>query len=155
MKLMLNINGLDHSLECDPRLTLLDVLREKLDLVGTKKGCDHGQCGTCTIHIGGKRVLSCLTLAATVDAPVLTIEGVSSACALHPMQAAFLEHDGYQCGYCTSGQIMSAIGCVQEGHANTEDEIRESMSGNLCRCSAYIGIRKAIADGRDRMNLDA
>lgn len=139
------INGQPHVLDVDARASLLDMLRERLGLVGAKKGCDHGQCGACTVHIDGRRVASCLTLAAKVDGrDVTTIEGIGSADALHPMQQAFIDHDALQCGYCTPGQIMAAIACVKEGHASTPDEIREYMSGNICRCGAYVGIVAAI-----------
>lgn len=142
----LRINGADVALPTDLRTTLLDHMREELNLTGTKKGCDHGQCGACTVLIDGKRVLSCLQLAATTRGDVTTIEGLSPGDDLHPMQVAFLEHDAYQCGYCTPGQIMSAIACVSEGHAGSETEITEWMAGNLCRCAAYPQIRQAIAD---------
>ncbi len=139
------LNGKEQRLEADTRTTLLDLLRENLHLTGTKKGCDHGQCGACTVHINGKRVLSCLTLAATLPGKeVTTIEGISNGDELHPMQEAFIAHDGFQCGYCTPGQIMSAIGCVKEGHTNSVAEIKGAMSGNLCRCGAYNGIVNAI-----------
>lgn len=139
------INGQPSTIEIDARASLLDMLRERLGLVGAKKGCDHGQCGACTVHIDGRRVASCLTLAAKVDGrEVTTIEGIGSADALHPMQQAFIDHDALQCGYCTPGQIMAAIGCVREGHASTPEEIREYMSGNICRCGAYVGIVAAI-----------
>ncbi|MEL6209916.1 MAG: (2Fe-2S)-binding protein, partial [Pseudomonadota bacterium] len=138
----------------DPRTTLLDHLREGLNLVGTKKGCDHGQCGACTVLIDGKRVLSCLQLAATVRGEVTTIEGLSGGDNLHPMQAAFLEHDAYQCGFCTPGQIMSAVACVAEGHAGSDAEIAEWMSGDLCRCAAYPQIRAAIADVAGQEDLE-
>lgn len=142
----LQVNGVKHTLSLEPRTTLLDLLREQLLLTGTKKGCDHGQCGACTVHIDGKRVLSCLTLAVMQEGKeITTIEGLAKGEELHPMQAAFIEHDGFQCGYCTPGQIMSAVACVREGHANSEDEIREYMSGNICRCGAYPNIVKAIA----------
>jgi xanthine dehydrogenase YagT iron-sulfur-binding subunit len=133
-------------LDLDPRATLLDTLRERIGLNGAKKGCDHGQCGACTVHMDGRRVLSCLSLAVQArNKKITTIEGVAAADGrLHPMQQAFLDHDGFQCGYCTPGQIMSAIACVKEGHAKSEDEIREYMSGNLCRCGAYVGIVAAI-----------
>ena len=148
----LTVNGEPHRLALDPRTTLLDALREELDLVGTKKGCGHGQCGACTVLVDGHRVLSCLTLAATVRGPVTTIEGITpDDGSLHPVQQAFLDHDAYQCGYCTPGQIMSAIGCIAEGSATDEASVREAMSGNLCRCSAYLGIRRAVLDGRERM----
>ncbi|MEM6354001.1 MAG: (2Fe-2S)-binding protein [Cyanobacteria bacterium P01_D01_bin.14] len=143
--MIIKINGREEPLPSDLRTTLLDHLRENLDLVGTKKGCDHGQCGACTVLIDGKRVLSCLQLAATVRGEVTTIEGLSEGDNLHPMQTSFLEHDAYQCGYCTSGQIMSAIACVSEGHTSSEQEIADWMSGNLCRCAAYPQIRAGIA----------
>jgi len=144
---VLQINGVRHDLgRLDPRTTLLDALREHLGLSGAKKGCDHGQCGACTVHVDGRRVVSCLTLARQAEGrAVTTIEGVASAEGrLHPMQQAFLDHDALQCGYCTPGQIMSAIACVNEGHAHSVEEIREYMSGNLCRCGAYVGIVAAI-----------
>jgi len=144
---VLQINGVRHDLgRLDPRTTLLDALREHLGLSGAKKGCDHGQCGACTVHVDGRRVVSCLTLARQAEGrAVTTIEGVASAEGrLHPMQQAFLDHDALQCGYCTPGQIMSAIACVKEGHAHTAEDIREYMSGNLCRCGAYVGIVAAI-----------
>jgi xanthine dehydrogenase YagT iron-sulfur-binding subunit len=148
----LTVNGQEHHLSLDPRMTLLDALRERMGLTGSKKGCDHGQCGACTVHIGGRRVLSCLTLAAGVREPVTTIEGLSSPdSALHPMQQAFIDHDAFQCGYCTPGQIMSAIACVKEGHAGTAVEIREFMSGNLCRCAAYPHIVAAIQQAKPQM----
>jgi len=142
------VNGASHELALDPRSSLLDVLRERLGLTGAKKGCDHGQCGACTVHIDARRVLSCLTLAVQVDGrAVTTIEGLSPADGeLHPMQQAFIDHDALQCGYCTPGQIMAAVACVHEGHATAPDEIREYMSGNLCRCGAYVGIVAAIQD---------
>jgi xanthine dehydrogenase YagT iron-sulfur-binding subunit len=140
------INAVPRTLPSDTRRTLLDFLREDIALTGTKKGCDHGQCGACTVLIDGRRVLSCLQLAATVDGHVTTIEGISDEGGLHPMQDAFLKHDAYQCGYCTPGQILSAIACVAEGHAGSEREVAEWMSGNLCRCAAYPQIRAAILD---------
>ena len=142
----LTINGTAHAVDHDPRLTLLDLLREHLDLTGTKKGCDHGQCGACTVLVEGRRILSCLQLAATVLGPVTTIEGISNDDALHPMQEAFLRHDAYQCGFCTPGQILSAIACVAGGLATDERRVAEAMSGNLCRCAAYPNIRAAILD---------
>jgi len=144
--LSLQVNGVKHMLSLEPRTTLLDLLREQLQLTGTKKGCDHGQCGACTVHIDGRRVLSCLTLAVMQEGKeITTIEGMAKGDVLHPMQAAFIEQDGFQCGYCTPGQIMSAVACVREGHANSDEEIREYMSGNICRCGAYANIVKAIA----------
>lgn len=143
--LKISINKKIYNLPADTRTTLLDLLREKLDLTGTKKGCDHGQCGACTVHINGERVLSCLTLAATVhEAEVTTIEGLANGDQLHPMQEAFMECDGFQCGYCTPGQIMSAVACVNEGRTGSVEEIKEFMSGNLCRCGAYNGIVQSI-----------
>jgi len=160
MDVVLAVNGRQHRLSVDPRVTLLDALRERLGLTGSKKGCDLGQCGACTVLVDGVRVLSCFMLAAAVEGEVTTVEGLASeAGPLHPMQQAFLECDAYQCGYCTPGQIMSAIGCVAEGHAGSEDEVREYMSGNLCRCAAYPAIVQAVrqapplmaagTDGRD------
>ncbi|MGF6545791.1 (2Fe-2S)-binding protein [Paraburkholderia youngii] len=144
----LNVNGRGREVNADRRATLLDVLREHLGLTGCKKGCDHGQCGACTVHVNGQRVLGCLTFAAQVHgASVTTIEGLSGKDgALHAMQAAFIAHDAFQCGYCTPGQIMSAVACIREGHARTEAEIREYMSGNICRCGAYPNILAAIQD---------
>jgi xanthine dehydrogenase YagT iron-sulfur-binding subunit len=144
--LRLDINGQVHDLEVEPRVTLLDALRERLGLTGTKKGCDQGQCGACTVHVNGQRVLACLTLAAQVEGrEVTTIEGLGDT-ELHPVQAAFLERDAFQCGYCTPGQIMSAVACIREGHAGSDAEIREYMSGNLCRCGAYPNIVAAVRD---------
>jgi xanthine dehydrogenase YagT iron-sulfur-binding subunit len=152
MDIVLNINGRAHRLNAEPRLILLDALRETLGLTGTKKGCDQGQCGACTVLIDGRRVLSCFVLAATVRGAITTIEGLSGEGeALHPMQQAFLENDAFQCGYCTPGQIMSAIACVTEGHAGSEDEIREYMSGNLCRCAAYPNIVQAVRQAAAEM----
>lgn len=145
--LSLEVNGTNHQLSVEPRLSLLDLLREQLGQVGTKKGCDHGQCGACTVHVNGKRVLSCLSLAVMQEGKkVTTIEGLANGDKLHPMQEAFIKHDGFQCGYCTPGQIMSGIACIREGHANSEEEIREYMSGNICRCGAYPNIVKAIEE---------
>ena len=153
MDVVLKVNGREHRLAVDVRTTLLDVLRERLGLTGSKKGCDQGQCGACTVLLDGQRVLACFVLAvAAQDREVTTIEGLAGESEpLHPMQQAFLDHDAYQCGYCTPGQIMSAVACVGEGHAGTDDEIREYMSGNLCRCAAYPKIVSAVAEGRDRM----
>jgi xanthine dehydrogenase YagT iron-sulfur-binding subunit len=143
----LSINGQQKQLELDARQSLLDLLRETLNLTGTKKGCNQGACGACTILLDGRRVLSCLTLAVMHDgAELTTIEGLSKNDELHPLQAAFIEHDAFQCGYCTPGQIMSAIGCIAEGHAHSAEEIRPWMSGNICRCGAYPGIVAAIAE---------
>jgi xanthine dehydrogenase YagT iron-sulfur-binding subunit len=142
----LEINGRTEALEIEPRVTLLDALREHLALTGTKKGCDQGQCGACTVHVDGERVLACLTLAVQVEGrAITTVEGLSGPGeALHPVQAAFVEQDAFQCGYCTPGQIMSAVACIREGHAGSDDEIREYMSGNLCRCGAYPHIVAAV-----------
>ena len=146
MIVTLQVNNHVHRLPLDPRATLLDTLRERLTLFGTKKGCDHGQCGGCTVHVGGRRVLSCLMLAKQAEAKAITtIEGIAGEDgSLHAVQQAFLDHDALQCGYCTPGQIMSAIACISEGHAASPEEIREYMSGNLCRCGAYAGIVAAI-----------
>jgi len=150
MQVTLVVNGVPNRLNIDPRVSLLDALRDELDLCGAKKGCDLGQCGACTVLVAGKRVLSCMTLAATTDGPVLTIEGLAGERQpLHPMQQAFVENDAFQCGYCTPGQIMSAIGCVYEGHARSAGEVREYMSGNLCRCAAYPKIIQAVLKARD------
>ena len=143
----LQINGKKHKANLEPRVTLLDYLREQQNLTGTKKGCDYGQCGACTVHVDGQRVLSCLALAVMQDGKeITTIEGLASGDKLHPMQEAFIKHDGFQCGYCTPGQIMSAVACIREGHADSEDEIREFMSGNICRCGAYPNIVNAIVE---------
>ncbi|MGI4763440.1 MAG: (2Fe-2S)-binding protein [Janthinobacterium lividum] len=145
--LSLKVNGVKHKLAVEPRITLLDLLREQLHLTGTKKGCDYGQCGACTVHIDGQRVNACLSFAVMHDGQeITTIEGLAEGNELHPMQAAFVKHDGFQCGYCTPGQIMSAVACVREGHAGSETEIREYMSGNICRCGAYANIVAAIQD---------
>ncbi|CAH2397750.1 (2Fe-2S)-binding protein [Mesorhizobium escarrei] len=142
----LQINGHRHELEVEPRVTLLDALRDHLGLTGTKKGCDQGQCGACTVHIDGQRVLACLTLAAQAEGRAIrSIEGLADGDGtLHAVQAAFLEQDAFQCGYCTPGQIMSAVACIREGHAGSDDEIREYMAGNLCRCGAYPHIVAAV-----------
>ena len=145
----LRINGTDHQLHIDPRTTLLDCLRESVVLTGTKKGCDHGQCGACTVHVNGRRILSCLSLALLHDGEeVTTIEGLGNPDNLHPMQAAFLEHDGYQCGYCTSGQIMSAVALLKEPCGPDDAAVKELMSGNICRCGAYANIVAAIQQVR-------
>ena len=147
--LRLTLNGQPREIALDdPRVTLLDLLRERLGLTGAKKGCDRGQCGACTVLVDGRRINSCLTLAASLDgAEILTIEGLAEGDRLHPVQAAFIAHDGFQCGFCTPGQIMSAVGLIREGHAGTDPErIREGMSGNLCRCGAYAGILDAVQD---------
>ncbi|WP_394805583.1 (2Fe-2S)-binding protein [Hymenobacter tibetensis] len=145
------INGVKRELELAPWTSLLDALREYADLTGTKKGCDHGQCGSCTVLVNGKRINSCLTLAVMQDGnEVTTIEGLGQEGNLHPLQQAFIDHDAFQCGYCTPGQICSAQGLINEGRAHTEDEIRELMSGNLCRCGAYVGILAAVKEVVDK-----
>jgi xanthine dehydrogenase YagT iron-sulfur-binding subunit len=145
--LTLKVNGVKHKLSVEPRTTLLDLLREQLHLTGTKKGCDYGQCGACTVHVDGQRVNSCLSFAVMHEGEeITTIEGLAKGDELHPMQEAFVKHDGFQCGYCTPGQIMSAVACVREGRAGSEGEIREYMSGNICRCGAYTNIVAAIQD---------
>ncbi|MCW5625525.1 MAG: (2Fe-2S)-binding protein [Burkholderiales bacterium] len=147
----LTINGQTRSVDIDPRQSVLDVLREVLGLTGTKKGCNQGACGACTVLIDGKRVLSCLALAAMHDgASITTIEGLAQNDRLHPLQAAFVDHEAFQCGYCTPGQIMSGIGCIAEGHARSVDDIRFWMSGNICRCGAYPGIAAAVAEAAGR-----
>jgi len=151
----LNVNGTDRSIPIDTRTTLLDALREHLGFTGSKKGCDHGQCGACTVLIEGRRVLSCLTLALAAEGrQVLTIEGLASGDKLHPMQQAFIDQDAFQCGYCTPGQIISAVACVKEGHAGTEQDIREFMSGNICRCAAYPNIVAAVKQAAAEMSAD-
>ena len=147
----LTINGKSYALSLDPRTTLLDLLREHLDLTGTKKGCDQGQCGACTILVDGRRINSCLTFAAMYDgSQITTIEGLADNGTLHPLQQAFIDHDAFQCGYCTSGQICSAAGLIAEGRAKNADEIRELMSGNICRCGAYTNIVAAIQQVMER-----
>jgi xanthine dehydrogenase YagT iron-sulfur-binding subunit len=146
----LNVNGEDHHLQLDPRTTLLDCLRENLNLPGTKKGCDHGQCGACTVHVNGRRVNSCLSLAMMHPGDkITTIEGLGSPNKMHPMQAAFVEHDAYQCGYCTSGQIMSAVAAVKEGFGPNDDDVKHAMYGNICRCGAYPNIVAAVQHVRN------
>ena len=155
LSITLTINGTERAIAIDdPRVTLLDLLRERLGLTGAKKGCDRGQCGACTVLLDGRRVNSCLALAASLDgSDVLTIEGVATGDQLDPVQAAFIAHDGFQCGFCTPGQIMSAIGLIREGHAGTDPErVREAMSGNLCRCGAYIGITEAVIEAQQTMD---
>jgi xanthine dehydrogenase YagT iron-sulfur-binding subunit len=151
VNVQIEVNGVRHALSVEPRVTLLDLLREQLALTGTKKGCDYGQCGACTVHVDGNRVLACMSLAAMADGKaVTTIEGISKGDELHPMQEAFIKHDGFQCGYCTPGQIMSGIACIKEGHANTAAEVREYMSGNICRCGAYPNIVDAIMEVKNK-----
>jgi xanthine dehydrogenase YagT iron-sulfur-binding subunit len=155
LSITLTVNGVERMIELeDPRVTLLDLLRERLDLTGTKKGCDRGQCGACTVLIDGRRTNSCLALAVSHDgANVLTIEGVANGTELHPVQAAFIAHDGFQCGFCTPGQIMSAIGLIQEGQAGDDPaRVREGMSGNLCRCGAYAGITDAVLEAHKNLH---
>ena len=152
---MLSVNGQERELRMEPRVSLLDALREHLRLTGSKKGCDQGTCGACTVWVDGRRVLACLTLAVTCEGrEVTTIEGLSADGALHPMQAAFVDRDAFQCGYCTPGQIMSAVAVLKEGHAGDDAEIAEWMSGNICRCAAYPNIRAAIRDVRDAAGGD-
>ena len=147
----LEVNRGQHIVELEPRVSLLDALREHLDLTGTKKGCDQGTCGACTVWVDGRRVLACLTLAIAASGhQIVTIEGLADQDELHPMQRAFIDHDAFQCGYCTPGQIMSAVKLIEEGNADTEEDIREFMSGNICRCAAYPNIRAAIRQVRDQ-----
>jgi xanthine dehydrogenase YagT iron-sulfur-binding subunit len=150
----LEVNGSVHEIDLEPRVSLLDALRDHLQLTGSKKGCDQGTCGACTVWVDGRRVLACLTLAVACEGhEVATIEGLAPEGQLHPMQQAFIERDAFQCGYCTSGQIMSAVALLREGNAATDDDIAEHMSGNLCRCAAYPNIRAAIRDVRDARPL--
>ncbi|HEY4019215.1 MAG TPA: (2Fe-2S)-binding protein [Pseudonocardiaceae bacterium] len=144
MNISIEVNGRTERLDVDPGVTLLDALRERLDITGPKKGCDRGQCGACTVHVGGRPVLSCLTLAATVREPVITVEGLAAGEELHPVQRAFVAHDALQCGFCTSGQIMSAVAAVEQG----VEDVREFMSGNICRCAAYPNIVAAVEQVR-------
>jgi len=156
LSIQVKLNGESRAIDLDdPRVTLLDLLRERLELTGTKKGCDRGQCGACTVLVDGRRVNACLTLAASIDgATVETIEGVADGPALHPVQQAFIDHDGFQCGYCTPGQIMSAIGLLREARVHGDPErVREQMSGNLCRCGAYAGIVEAVLEA-ERITVD-
>lgn len=152
----LKVNGQERTFQLDPRVTLLDALREHAGLTGSKKGCDQGQCGACTLHVDGKRVLACLTLAMQVEGrEITTIEGLQGPQGgLHPLQSAFVAHDAFQCGYCTPGQIMSGAACIEEGHAGSDDEIREYMSGNICRCGAYPHIVAAIRDAAGQMEKE-
>jgi len=149
----LEVNGISYNLKIDPRVTLLDLLREQLHLTGSKKGCDRGQCGACTVHVDGARINSCLSLAVTSEGKkITTIEGLSKGEELHPMQESFIKHDGFQCGYCTSGQIMSAVALVKEGRTQSAEQIREFMSGNICRCGAYSNIVKAIQEVKNQQS---
>jgi xanthine dehydrogenase YagT iron-sulfur-binding subunit len=155
LSISLTVNGAERSIELDdPRVTLLDLLRERLDLTGTKKGCDRGQCGACTVLLDGRRINACLTLAASCDgATVTTIEGLAQGDALHPVQVAFIAHDAFQCGFCTPGQIMSAVSLIREGGVGGEPErVREAMSGNLCRCGAYAGITQAVLEAERQLS---
>ena len=151
LPLQIEVNGRPYSAQVEPRVTLLDFLREQLHLTGSKKGCDFGQCGACTVHVDGKRILSCMTLAIMQQGKkITTIEGLQNGDDLHPMQEAFIKHDGFQCGYCTPGQIMSGIACIKEGHASSDADIREYMSGNICRCGCYPNIVDAIKEVKEK-----
>jgi xanthine dehydrogenase YagT iron-sulfur-binding subunit len=151
MDIMIKVNGRTYELDVEPRVTLVDALRDELGLTGTKKGCDRGECGACTVHVDGRRVLACMTLAVMADgAEVTTVEGLAVDGQLHPVQRAFWAHDAFQCGFCTPGQVMSAVACIGEGHAGSADEIREWMSGNLCRCAAYPQIVAAVEEAASR-----
>jgi xanthine dehydrogenase YagT iron-sulfur-binding subunit len=151
----LSVNGVAHMVRIEPRVSLLDALRERLDLTGAKKGCDQGTCGACTVWVDGRRVLACLTLAVACEGhEITTVEGLAEGEQLHPVQRAFITHDAFQCGYCTPGQIMSAVALLEEGHAGSDAEIAEWMSGNLCRCAAYPNIRAAIREVRDAIGGD-
>ncbi len=153
MEVNLEVNGVQHTAQIDPRTTLLDLLREQFNLTGTKKGCDRGQCGACTVHVNGVRINSCLSLAVTNEGKkITTIEGMADGDQLHPMQEAFIKHDGFQCGYCTSGQIMSAVALVKEGRTKSREQISEFMSGNICRCGAYSNIVKAIQEVKNNQS---
>jgi xanthine dehydrogenase YagT iron-sulfur-binding subunit len=150
VRLSLSVNGAQHDLHIDPRALLVDVLRDRLGLTGTKKCCERGECGICTLHIDGRTALACMTLAVAAEGrEITTIEGLAPEGKLHPVQRAFIEQDGFQCGYCTPGQVMSAVACIRTGHAGSDAEIAEFMSGNICRCSAYLQIRAAIRQAAD------
>jgi xanthine dehydrogenase YagT iron-sulfur-binding subunit len=147
VRVALHVNGAQHVIDVDPRMLLVDVLRDRLGLTGTKKCCDRGECGVCTVHIDGRTALACMTLAIAVEGQeILTIEALATDGELHPVQRAMIERDAFQCGYCTPGQVMSAVACIRTGHAGSDDQIREFMSGNICRCAAYPQIRAAIRD---------
>jgi xanthine dehydrogenase YagT iron-sulfur-binding subunit len=151
MHIVIEVNGVTRELDVEPRVTLVDALRDELGLTGTKKGCDRGECGACTVHVDGRRVLSCMTLAVMADgAEVTTVEGLATDGELHPVQRAFWAHDAFQCGFCTPGQLMSAVACIREGHTGSAAEIREWMSGNLCRCAAYPQIVAAVEEAAAR-----
>ncbi|HEY3682652.1 MAG TPA: (2Fe-2S)-binding protein [Streptosporangiaceae bacterium] len=152
----LTVNGTKHTIDIEPRVTLLDALREVIGLTGTKKGCDRGECGACTVHADGRRINACMTLAVMAEgAEITTVEGLADGDRLHPVQRAFVERDGFQCGFCTPGQVMSAAACVAEGHTGSDEEIREWMSGNICRCSAYPQIVEAVRQAAGEVRADA